>query len=145
MISLRWNLLDRCFTVIGILLIFLRNLFILAEALNLPCWINVTASWTGLESGSSSIAFLASLSRGYSDLMATAIARASSLHGLHSPHPGLSLEEWNCTGRSSLPLMASIVCPMPGELCAASVFITKISSGLAGTGCECYLYVPWPP
>ena len=89
----RWNLLDRCFTVMGILFMLVRNLFILAEALNLPCWISVTVSWTGLESGNRRIGFLASLSRGYSDSMATAMARASSLHGLHSLHPGLSLEE----------------------------------------------------
>ena len=109
-------MLDKCFTVIGILLMLVRNLFILADALNFPCWMRETASWTGLESGSSRIGFFASLSRGYSVSMATAIASASSSHGLQSLHPGFSFEEWNHTGRSFFTLMAKIVWPIPGEL-----------------------------
>ena len=93
----------------GILFMFVRKRFILADVLNLPCWMRRTASCTGLESGRSSTGCLDSLSSGYSVSMATAMARASSSHGDQSLQPGLSLQEWNRTGTSSPPLMAYTV------------------------------------
>ena len=54
---------------------FVRNLFMQANVLNLPVWIICTASCTGLESGISRIGCFDYLSSGYFDSIATAIAR----------------------------------------------------------------------
>ena len=84
-----------------------------------------------------------SLRRRYSVLMATAMARASSLHGDHSLQLRVSFEEWNRTGRSSLFLMAYNVWPIPSEFCAASVLITNDRWDEEGRWSERFVYGFW--
>ena len=82
----------RCLTEIGILLMLVRNLFIVELALNFPLFISAMASATGLESGSMMIGCLDSRSRGYSVSMAFASDSASTSHGDHQLQASDSLE-----------------------------------------------------
>ena len=61
----------KCFTMIGILLMLDKNLFILEEAENFPFFMSSIACWTGLLSGNIIIGCRDSLRRGYSDSIAT--------------------------------------------------------------------------
>ncbi len=113
----------------GILLMLVKNLFILELALNFPLFISAMASATGLESGSMMIGCLDSRSSGYSVSMAFASDSASTSHGDHLLQASVSLEEWNLTGSSALSLTANSVCPIPGVLLAASGIMTNSSDG----------------
>ena len=93
----------------GILLILVRNLFILELALNFPLFMSAMASATGLESGSMMIGCLDSHSRGYSVSIAFARDNASTSHGDHLLQDSVSLDEWNLTGSSALSLTANSV------------------------------------
>ena len=113
----------------GILFIFVRNLFMHKLALNLPFFISAIASVTGLESGRIMIGCLDSLRIGYSVSMAFASDSASTLHGDHLLHCSESLDEWYRTGSSAWSLTANSVCPTPGAQLAASGIMTSWSDG----------------
>ena len=110
--------------MIGSLLTFVDR-FILALVLNLPCLMSATASDTGLLSGRRRISCVASMRVLYSVWMALARDRASISHGIHCLCCCLSIVEWNLTSANLSSLIANNVCPIPGELAAASGLITS--------------------
>ena len=111
--------------MIGSLLMFDRNLFILEEAENFPFLMSSIACWTGLLSGNTIIGCWDSRRREYSESIATAMDIASTSHGDHFLHWSLNFAEWYLTGMRDLSFTAKSVCPIPGLLLAPSGLITS--------------------
>ena len=123
------NLELMCLAIRGSLLTLVSSRFIRDDVLNLPCWIFLIASTTGLESTRMRMGSLDSRSRLYSAWRAVATLSPSSSQGCHRAHWSFSRDEWNLTGMSSLSLIAYIVCPMPVAKDAASVLMASWSDG----------------